>query len=239
MRTKRFLARFGASLAAIFFCAASGIVQAQRSTSATLTGVVSSQEEGPMEGVLVSAKRAGATITVTVVSDAHGRYSFPQDRLEPGQYSLRIRAVGYELDGPKQVEVTTQKTAQADLKLRKAEDLAYQLSNGEWLLSMTGTDQQKQTFLNCVACHSLERIVRSRYSAAEFAQVFQRMATYSQGSTPLRPQKRPGRHSPAGGGGGDMEAAPAPRAGAQERLMKQAEYASTINLSSSSKWSYP
>jgi hypothetical protein len=36
-----------------------------------------------MEGVLVSAKRAGSTITVTVVSDAKGRYAFPANRLSP------------------------------------------------------------------------------------------------------------------------------------------------------------
>jgi virginiamycin B lyase len=53
--------------------------------------------EGALEGVLVSAKRNGSTVTVTVVSDKDGRYSFPAGRLEPGQYSLRIRAAGYDL----------------------------------------------------------------------------------------------------------------------------------------------
>jgi hypothetical protein len=56
--------------------------------SAALTGLVSSAEEPAMEGVLVSATRAGSNITVTVVSGADGRYSFPQDRLAPGQYAL-------------------------------------------------------------------------------------------------------------------------------------------------------
>ena len=37
-----------------------------------------------MEGVLVSAKKTGSNITVTVVSDKEGRYSFPATRLEPG-----------------------------------------------------------------------------------------------------------------------------------------------------------
>ena len=51
-----------------------------------------------MEGVLVSAKKAGSTITITVVSDKDGRFSFPASKLEPGQYALRIRAIGYDLD---------------------------------------------------------------------------------------------------------------------------------------------
>ena len=60
--------------------------------AAALTGRVTSQEEGAMEGVLVSAKRAGSTMTITVVSNAQGHYSFPRDRLEPGTYSVAIRA---------------------------------------------------------------------------------------------------------------------------------------------------
>ena len=91
-----------------------------------LSGQVTSAEEGAMEGVLVSAKKAGSTITVTVVSDEDGRYSFPASKLEPGQYALRIRAVGYDLDNHKSIEVAAQKTTTADLKLRKTEDLAAQ-----------------------------------------------------------------------------------------------------------------
>src|SRR5947207_10302587 len=95
--------------------------------SVALTGQIASAEEGPMEGVLVSAKRAGSTITVTVATDAQGRYSFPASKLETGPYTLRIRAVGYDLDSPAHVNVGAQ--ASADLKLRKTEDLASQLSN--------------------------------------------------------------------------------------------------------------
>ena len=49
--------------------------------SAALSGVVSSQAEGPMEGVVVTAKRAGSTIAVSVVTDKAGLYSFPANRL--------------------------------------------------------------------------------------------------------------------------------------------------------------
>ena len=88
-----------------------------------------------MEGVLVSAKREGSTVTITVVSDSKGQYSFPSSKLAPGRYALAIRAVGYELENPQPAEVAAQKTTQLDLKLRKAVDLAAQLSNGEWLIS--------------------------------------------------------------------------------------------------------
>src|SRR5258706_5378277 len=118
-----------------------------------------------MEGVLVSARREGASKTITVVSDEKGRYSFPAARLEPGKYTVSIRAVGYELAAPAAPQVTGKSTASADLKLAKAKDLAAQLSNAEWLYSAAGTPQQKTPLLNCVGCHTLERIFRSKHDA--------------------------------------------------------------------------
>src|SRR5438132_136865 len=83
--------------------------------SLSLSGRITSTEEGPMEGVLVGAKKAGSTITTTVVTDAQGQYRFPASKLPPGRYALRIRAVGYDLDGPTNVEVGSKSTT-ADLK---------------------------------------------------------------------------------------------------------------------------
>src|SRR5262245_24536380 len=122
---------------------------------AQLSGIVSSQAEGPMEGVLVSAKKEGSTITVTVVSDEKGRYSFPASRLEPGKYSLKVRAVGFDLP-KKSISIKKEKTT-ANLVLVKTKDLPSQLSNGEWMASVPGTDAQKGLLLNCVGCHTLER----------------------------------------------------------------------------------
>jgi hypothetical protein len=62
-----------------------------------LSGQVSSAQEGQMEGVLVSARKHGSTITTTVVSDAQGHYAFPAGRLAPGHYTLATRAIGYDL----------------------------------------------------------------------------------------------------------------------------------------------
>src|SRR5882672_8173318 len=116
---------------------------AQAQTAPALTGQVSSSEEGAMEGVLVSARRDGSNVTVTVVTDPQGRYGFPAAKLEPGRYALSIRAVGYRLDGPKAAEVPAGATAKADLKLSKIKNITSQLSNGEWLMSLPGADKQK------------------------------------------------------------------------------------------------
>jgi hypothetical protein len=94
--------------------------------SAALTGQVSSADEPAMEGVLVSARKAGSAVTVTVVSNEQGRYVFPADRLEPGNYTISIRAIGYKLDGPKTAEVPAGAAATADLKLSKVKNLTAQ-----------------------------------------------------------------------------------------------------------------
>ena len=200
---------------------------------AALTGLVSSADEAAMEGVLVSATRTGSNITITVVTGADGRYSFPADRLGPGRYSLGVRAVGYQLDQPEAIDIgateaADQHTATKDLRLGKTRDLAAQLSNGEWLASIPGTDQQKDQLLNCVGCHRVERIMRSKYDTEGFLiGILPRMQSYVQQSLPIHPQLRPA-----------------------ERLMEErgedrievyraaANYLSTINLSTTEPWKY-
>jgi len=152
-----------------------------------LAGQVTSAEEGAIEGVLVSAKKQSSTITVTVVTDARGQYSFPADRLDPGHYAIAIRAVGYNLDGPTAVDVAGV-GARADIKLAKTKNLANQLSNAEWLISAPGPDNLKANMTNCVGCHTLQRVFASAHDAEEFKQIFKRMGTYSPGSTPVHPQ---------------------------------------------------
>ena len=52
-------------------------------------------------------------------------------------------------------DVAAGKAATADLKLIKTKDLASQLTNAEWMMSMPGTEAQKATLLNCNGCHTL------------------------------------------------------------------------------------
>ena len=203
---------------------------AQSESPIALSGQVIAAEAGALEGVLVSAKKTGSPITITVVSDHAGRYRFPASRLDPGEYALRIRAAGYDLEGALTATVTAQHTATVDLKLQKARDLASQLTNAEWLASFPGTDQQKASIRGCTHCHTLERIARSRYDVDRLMAVIERMSTYPQLSFPFKVQKLP---APRIGGG---QESPEQRRAAWRR---QAEYLATINLSGSREWSYP
>src|SRR5258706_10212165 len=204
-------------------------------SAAALTGQVTSAEEGPMEGVLVTAKKTDSTIAITVVSDAQGSYRFPAAKLDAGHYAIGIRAVGYELDGPKSVDLGDSHPATADLKLRKAANLSMQLTNAEWIESVPGTPEQKSSLRNCVTCHTLQRPIRSIHDADEFVQVQERMASYVNQSIPEAPQTRLA----------DRLAVQQERGeeGGQARQLqarqKMAEFLSSINLSKSDTWAYP
>jgi virginiamycin B lyase len=228
MRTRTSPPLVAAGLTALLILAASHTGSLAQEAPLALTGQVRSTAEGPMEGVVISAKRAGSTVTVSVVSDARGQYSFPRNRLSAGQYLLSIRAVGYELDDPGVVAITSSATRTTNLALHRAKDLSAQLTNAEWLSSMPGTDDQKAGLLACVVCHTLQPIVRSRHDAAGFVAVLERMATYTNSSFPLHVQKRPAR----------WLLAPRGEALRQSR-QRFAQYLSTINLSSGSTWTYP
>ena len=190
--------------------------------AAALTGQVTSAEEGPMEGVLVSAKKDGSTVTTTVVSNAKGEFSFPADRLSAGHYSIATRAIGYDLDGPKAVDIAAG-GSKADIKLTKTKNLVDQLSNAEWLLSAPGPDNLKTNMGACVSCHTLQRVFASTHDPEEFKLLFKRMGSYSPGSTPLHLQPLlPGPRA---------DRAPVPA----NQFDAQASWLSSVNLSTTDK----
>ncbi len=219
MRDKLILA-LAAAAAAMVFPPVIDAVQAEGQSA--LTGIVSSEAEGKMEGVVVTAHRPGSIVQVSVTTDAEGRYSFPRNRLEPGEYALSIRAVGYDIDSPATATVATEKVAKADMKLKKTKNLAGQLTNAEWMMSIPGTEDQKAALLNCVGCHTLERVARSTHDSDEWTHVISRMLGYGAVSQPIKPQPMLDRR----------------RAGTPEQYRELAHYLATINLSAVDQWPY-
>jgi streptogramin lyase len=187
-----------------------------------LTGIVSSDAEPRMEGVVVSAKRIGGKITVSVMSNQEGRYAFPGDRLIGGGYEIRIRATGYQAENSRMVVTLTGKgAAELNIKLVKAEDLASQLTSAEWLMSIPGTQAQKEKlYRDCVLCHTLTPILASTYNAEEWKTTLVRMWNWSEGGSLQKPLPAP-LHS-------------GPRAGDEEF----GRYLSSINLSASPKHNF-
>jgi streptogramin lyase len=180
--------RFLSAVAAASLAFVLGHAPALAQSKAALTGKVTSAEEGAMEGVVVSAKKG--IVTVSVLSNAKGEFSFPASKLGAGDYALTIRAVGYDLDGPKNIKLEDGKPASIDVKLAKSANVANQLTNLEWMLSVPGTDEQKRALTGCTNCHSVARILNSSYNADEFLGIIKRMAQYSNNSLSRKPQIR-------------------------------------------------
>ncbi len=202
-----------------------GSVLAQTPSPSALTGKVTSQAEGAMEGVLVGAKKVGSTITTWVVSNAQGEFSFPRDRMAAGTYTVSIRAVGYEL--PSSSVDLTAHPAPLDLQLKKVtrpSKVAMQLSNAELLMSVPGTPAQKVALGACVNCHTLQRVLFSRFDADEMTHVVQRMARHTNNSSPMQPWMRP-----TEGHGAPPTTGPS----------AFATYLSSINLSATDTFEFP
>jgi len=184
--------RISSALALLILILAAGSTRFRAADAAVLTGLVTSEAEGPMEGVLVSAKRVPGTITVTVVSDSHGKYAFPAGRLEAGRYEIAIRAIGYDAADPAMAVNVGKGAAQANIKLVKTKDLAAQMSDVEWLMSAPGPQEQKEhLFRTCSHCHTLAPVFASSYDAAGWMTTFARMRGWDQVSSINYPVKSP------------------------------------------------
>ena len=118
--------------------------------------------------------------------------------------------------------VEPDRTTTADIKLKKTKNLAGQLTNAEWMMSIPGTEDQKAGTLNCVGCHTLERVVRSTHDSDEWTKVITRMQGYGAVSQPVKPQPMLDRD----------------RARSPEQNRKFADYLATINLSATDHWRY-
>ena len=143
------------SLATIVLAAAPTLFSADSSypfAESSLNGSVKSEKGEALEGVLIRAKKEGATVAVTVVSDAQGKYRFP--KLEGGKYVVEVtRADGLE-PSRENVEIGAGKEGHVDFKLGPAKDMASQITVVDWLMNLPGTNEQKRMIAdNCTQCH--------------------------------------------------------------------------------------
>ena len=147
-----------------------------------LSGVVSSDKEGKMEGVVVSARREGANFTISVISGGGGKYSFPSSHVGPGKYTVTMRATGYDLPAPATADVGMGKAAKLDIKVVETPDISKHLTSREWALSLPEkSDMLDKAVFNiesCVYCHSLERIFRTKSTAEQLVPAITRMLKY-------------------------------------------------------------
>src|SRR5215469_9591265 len=73
---------------------AMGFTTGGASADQLLTGSITSASGSKLEGVQVSAKKEGSTITTSVYTDQNGQYFFPA--MADGKYRVWAQALGFE-----------------------------------------------------------------------------------------------------------------------------------------------
>ena len=156
--------------------------------STGLAGTVNGADGKPMEGVAVSAKAEGVTITRSVWTNQDGAYTFPQ--LEAGSYQIWAQAVGFDRPVAQDI-ITSGKATRQDFTLKPIQNFERQLSSAEWLESLpdaTSTDRRmKMVILNeCSNCHLPAFILEKRFDAAGWEILMNQMAKITaDGGPPL------------------------------------------------------
>ena len=152
-------------------------------------GAVKSSKGQPLEGIMVQLISPKTSMRTTVVSNDEGRYEFP--KLETGLYTLRVaRPLEFhpyvkesvQINGAVPLEdIVLERVTDAEL-LPPFPGIAAQLSGAEWLMSLSGTGEDKRRFVtNCNWCHSYQQIFRNRYDEQGWRNIVYRM-THGAGS---------------------------------------------------------
>src|SRR5579862_8760808 len=132
-----------------------------------LSGSVKSDSGAKLDGVIVSARAAGQTLTTSVFTDEDGNYYFP--RLAEGKYRVWAQAEGYEAG---KAEVALNGSAgRQNFTLPAIKDnleIVKQMTGQEYVTSLPEDTPQhrkmKDVFYNtCTGCHEPSYILQNRF----------------------------------------------------------------------------
>ena len=178
-----------AGAALVVSCAMALPAQADGRLQGGPKGVVKSSKGELLEGMMVQLIAQKNAVRTTVYTNADGRYEFPA--LDAGTYTLRIALPRefqpfvkeqVEIKGPAALaDITLEYVTDSDL-LPPRPEIAAQMTGSEWLLSLSGTGEEKKLLTsNCNWCHSYQQIFRNHYDEAGWGKIVYRM-THGAGS---------------------------------------------------------
>ncbi|HYS91024.1 MAG TPA: carboxypeptidase regulatory-like domain-containing protein, partial [Bradyrhizobium sp.] len=143
-----------------------------------LSGAITSHSGRKLEGVTVSAKLEGSTITTSVYTDTAGNYFFPP--LPAGKYRVWAQALGFET-GKGAVELSA--TRRADFTLQEMSDpeRRFRQLPGEMMVAAlpeasADDARAKKIFMNnCTGCHSTSYALQFRFDEAGWSKIIDLM----------------------------------------------------------------
>jgi streptogramin lyase/cytochrome c5 len=141
-------------LAFSFGVLGSAIVAASFADAATITGTVTGPDGAPFRAAFVQARNAKTKITVSVLSDNHGRYRV--DNLAAGDYRLQIVATGFRADPKSGVALAADQSLAQDFALQKSAVRWSDISLHQGQKLLPEGEGKDLLFRHCFACHGFE-----------------------------------------------------------------------------------
>jgi streptogramin lyase len=173
-------------------------VAAQKSAKAAsnqsdilLSGTVRSSGGHVEEGISVSAKAEGSTMSTSVFTDADGLYIFPP--MPKGKYHVWAQTVGLAT-GNADVTLEGSKSVRQDFSLQPVADVARQMTGADWFNSMPeDNDHDRRVkdllYTNCSGCHGTDYPLQNRFDKNGWVAMMDLMKMLSVVGT--RTQKEP------------------------------------------------
>ena len=160
--------------------------QSQRSVS----GLVTSSDGKPLEGVAVSTRADGSTMTTSVWTDQRGEYYFPP--LPDGRYRMWAQAVGFTLTRAEHA-LSGGKEVRQNFTLPPYAEVWRQLDDIEWFESMPGDTPEDRgvpgrmkrvLHYNCGTCHNTGYLLAKRFTAADWELLHTHMSNLTSRADP-------------------------------------------------------
>jgi mono/diheme cytochrome c family protein len=123
-------------------------------TDATLTGVIKDPSGAPYRGAFVRAQNLQSKITVNVMSDGQGSYRIAN--LPPGDYVVRVTAVGYRSEPRHDVRLAAGDSSSLDFALQQGMVRWSDLSLYQAKMLLPPGKGKSILFGNCFACHGFQ-----------------------------------------------------------------------------------
>jgi virginiamycin B lyase len=152
----RFGLAFVSSVAAAAFAALS--LAASFATSpaaaASITGTVRGPDGAPVRAAFVQARHGKLKMTVSVLTDAAGRYAV--ENLPAGEYRLSVRLIGAKAEPKSGLTLAADATAAHDFALQAAPVRWSDLTILQGLQLLPEARGKQTLFDNCISCHGFQ-----------------------------------------------------------------------------------
>jgi virginiamycin B lyase len=116
----------------------------------TVSGRVTTRDGIAVPGALVSLRRDGSPMTVTVYADTAGRYEV--DDLRGGSYTMRVAGAGYV-----PASLTVEAGDPVDVTLEPAADAWPTATSAQFLSRLPDGETKRRFILDCTGCHQFDR----------------------------------------------------------------------------------